>query len=100
MRRCENLRIELETRPQGGPEGREQAGKPRGHVARERHQPLGQICNGGKRFGILGRDMGRDSAAVSACVHVSHGEERTRTHVPKSLRKRTFRVRDARAVVE
>jgi len=52
----ENLHLELETRPNGGPEGGEQREEQRSHTGRERYQPPAPICNGDKRFRIVGRD--------------------------------------------
>jgi serine/threonine-protein kinase len=52
----ENLRFELETRPNGEPEGGEQGHKQGWHAGRERYQSPGRICNGDKKFGVSGRD--------------------------------------------
>lgn len=53
-----NLRFELETRANGGPEGGKQSDEQGQHAGREPYQPSAQICNGDKRFRVSGRDSG------------------------------------------
>ena len=55
MSEGENLRLKLETGPNGGPEDGEQGKKQRGHDGRERYQPLHRIRNGDKTFEVSGR---------------------------------------------
>jgi len=52
----ENLRFELKTRPNRGPEGGEKSDEQGRHAGRERYQPSAQICNGDKRYRVSGRD--------------------------------------------
>jgi hypothetical protein len=56
MPQGENLRLELETGPDGSLERGEESDEQRGHVGRERYQPAAQICNGASTFRIFGRD--------------------------------------------
>jgi len=55
----ENLYLDLETRPNGGPEGSEQSDEQRSHAGWERYQRPTQICNGDSMFRISGRDRFR-----------------------------------------
>jgi hypothetical protein len=64
----ENLRLELETRPTGGPEGGAQSDDQRGHPGRERYQPPAQICNGDSTCRILATDS-RSGSAVADNMH-------------------------------
>ena len=52
----ENLRFELKTRANGGPEGGQQSYEQSQHAGRERYQPSAQICSPDKRFPVSGRD--------------------------------------------
>jgi len=64
MSEGEDLGFELDTRPNGGPEGDEQSDKPGGHAGRERYQRLRPICNGDRRFGVFGRDTSKTNSIL------------------------------------
>jgi hypothetical protein len=59
----ENLRLELETRPQGGPEGGEQSDEQRSHAARTVSV---STCNlkGQNRYRVNGRDSFSDEVKM------------------------------------
>ena len=77
----EDLRFELQPRPSRGPEGGEHGHKQRWHVSRERDQSPGRMCNGGKGFGVSGRDSGRQERRSGGVVGGVGQREKSQRHI-------------------